>query len=173
LVQWLVDRRVQVQVWGLDWENFRKRRLSFNPKRWGSGDRLPKIPGHLIGGVLSDEDLVRTFNRIKVNLGFAACWIDQNSQERITQVRLRDFEVPMSGGFYLTEYQEELEEFFDIGSEIVCYRSKEDLLEKIRFYVKRPDLRNQIREAGRRRCLSDHTWERRFEVVFKAMGLKA
>jgi spore maturation protein CgeB len=171
LVQWLVDRHVQVRVWGLDWENFRKRRPSFNPKRWGGGDSLPKIPGHLIGGVLSDEDVVRTFSRIRVNLGFAACWMDETSQERITQVRLRDFEVPMSGGFYLTEYQEELDEFFDIDSEIVCYRRKEELLEKIRFYLRRPDLRNQIREAGRRRCLNDHTWEKRLAGAFRQMGL--
>jgi spore maturation protein CgeB len=172
LVQWLIDRHVQVQVWGLGWENYRKRRPSFNPKRWGSGDSLPKIPRHLIGGVLSDQDLVRTFSRTKVNLGFAACWTDETSQERITQVRLRDFEIPMSGGFYVTEYQDELADCFDIGSEIVCYRSKEELLKKIGFYLKRPDLRNQIREAGRRRCLSDHTWEKRFENAFKQMGLK-
>jgi spore maturation protein CgeB len=77
----------------------------------------------------------------------------------------------MSGGFYLTEYQDELGEFFDVDSEIVCYRSKEELLEKIRFYLKRRDLRNQIRQAGRRRCLNDHTWEKRFERVFREVGL--
>jgi spore maturation protein CgeB len=171
LIEWLVNHHVQVRVWGSGWQHFRKRRPSFNPKRWGCYERGPKIPGHLIGGVLSDEDLVRTFSRTRVNLGFAACWTDETSLERITQIRLRDFEVPMSGGFYLTEFQEELAECFDIGSEIECYRSKEELLEKIRFYLKRPDLRNQIRGAGRRRCLNDHTWEKRFATVFRAIGL--
>ncbi|MGA8481742.1 MAG: glycosyltransferase [Chthoniobacterales bacterium] len=170
LVQWLIEQRVDVQVWGAGWEFFRKRRPSLKPARWGN-ETTPKIPGRFIGGVLSDEDLVRTFSRTKVNLGFAACWTEERSKERITQVRLRDFEVPMSGGFYLTEYQEELGEFFDVDSEIACYRSKEELLEKIHFYLKRPHLRNQIRQAGRRRCLNDHTWEKRFERVFREIGL--
>ena len=77
----------------------------------------------------------------------------------------------MSGGFYLTEYQAELEEFFQIDSEIACYRDKEELLEKIRFYLNRPDLRERIRFAGRQRCLNDHTWEKRFKAVFGQMGL--
>ncbi|HMD43749.1 MAG TPA: glycosyltransferase, partial [Candidatus Acidoferrum sp.] len=82
------------------------------------------------------------------------------------------FEVPMSGGFYLTEHQDELEEFFEIDSEIACYRNKDELIEKIRFYLKRPDLRERIRNAGRRRCLSDHTWENRFKAAFKQMALR-
>jgi spore maturation protein CgeB len=170
LIQWLIQQRVDVQVWGAGWEYFRKRRPSFKPAR-RVNETAPKIPGRLIGGVLSDEDLVRTFSRTKINLGFAACWTEKRSTERITQVRLRDFEIPMSGGFYLTEYQDELGEFFDVDSEIVCYQSKEELLEKIRFYLKRPDLRNQIQQEGRRRCLNDHTWEKRFEKVFREIGL--
>lgn len=172
LIKWLVDHRVDARVWGPGWEYFRKRRPSFVRKGRSRDARLPKIPRRLIGGILSDEDLVRTFSRTKVNLGFGGCWTDENSAERITQIRLRDFEVPMSGGFYLTEYQDELEEFYKIDSEIVCYRTKEELLEKIRFYLKRPDLRELIRNAGRRRCLNDHTWAKRFEQVFRAIGLK-
>jgi len=107
----LIEQRVDVQVWGAGWEYFRKRRPSFRPAR-SVNQTAPKIPGRFIGGVLSDEDLVRTFSRTKINLGFAACWTEERSTERITQVRLRDFEVPMSGGFYLTEYQDELGEFF-------------------------------------------------------------
>jgi spore maturation protein CgeB len=171
LVEWLVQRGVAVNVWGAGWEYFRKRRRSFNPTRLGKSDTLPKIPQRLIRGILSDDCLVRTFSLTKINLGFAGCWTNEKSRTRITQIRLRDFEVPMSGGFYLTEYQAELEEFFEIDSEIACYRDKEELLEKSRFYLNRPDLRERIRSAGRQRCLNNHTWERRFKDVFTRMGL--
>jgi spore maturation protein CgeB len=170
LIEWLIGHRVDVRVWGQGWEYFRRRRPSLFDTRRGTDDRVPKIAPRLIGGILSDEKLVRTFSRTKINLGFAGCWTNENAGERITQIRLRDFEVPMSGGFYLTEYQDELEEFFKIDSEIACYRSKDELLEKIRFYLKRPDLRERIRNAGRRRCLSDHTWENRFKAAFKQMA---
>lgn len=174
LVQWLVKKGVDAHVWGSGWEYYRRRRPSLNPMRWARGgrDNSPKIPGRLIGGILPDEEVVRTFSRTKINLGFAGCWTDEKSAERITQIRLRDFEIPMSGGFYLAEYQEELSEFFDLESEIVCYRNREDLLGKIRFYLGRPDLRQKIRERGRSRCLREHTWAKRFEKAFREMGLK-
>jgi spore maturation protein CgeB len=171
LIQWLAEHHVDARVWGSGWEYFRKRRPSFNPARWGKSHVSARIPSRLIGGVLSDEEVVRTFNRTKINLGFAACWTDSRSNQRITQVRLRDFEVPMSGAFYLTEYQDELAEFFEVDSEIVCYRDKEELLDKLRFYLRNPDLRAKIRQAGRQRCLRDHTWEKRFENSFTQMGI--
>ena len=36
----------------------------------------------------------------------------------------------------MVEYVEELEEFFEIGKEIVCYTDPEDLAEKIKYYLK-------------------------------------
>lgn len=170
LIESLIKHGVAVSVWGPGWEHLRKRRPSLNPAHWGKIDTSPKISQRLIGGILSDEDMVRTFSRTKVNLGFAGCWADDKSSTRVTQIRLRDFEVPMSGGFYLTEFQDELEEFFKIDFEIVCYRGKEELVDKIRFYLSRPDLRERIRFAGRQRCLEDHTWEKRLKAVFRQMG---
>jgi spore maturation protein CgeB len=169
-IAWLADRGINVHVWGPGWENFCKRRPSLNPTRWRQNDDFLKIPSRLIGGILTDEEVVRTFSRTKVNLGFAACWA--TGTERITQIRLRDFEIPMSGGFYLTEYQDEIAVFFDIDREIVCYGNRDELRDKIKFYVRHPAIREKIRWAGRRRCLNDHTWTKRFEQVFHGIGLR-
>jgi spore maturation protein CgeB len=84
---------------------------------------------------------------------------------------LRDFEVPMSGGFYLVEYMEELEEFFDIGKEIVCYSDPQDLADKIRYYLEHEDQREEIRKAGYERAVRNHTWHKRFEMAFREMGM--
>jgi glycosyltransferase involved in cell wall biosynthesis len=129
------------------------------------------LPSSIRGGVLSDLELVQMFSRSKINLGFSSCGSTHETGERILQVRLRDFEVPMSGGFYMVEYMEELEEFFDIGKEIICYTDKEDLAEKIKYYLKHDDERERIREAGYERCLRDHTWHKRFQKAFREMGL--
>jgi len=171
LVQWIVDQGIDMHVWGSGWNVYRARRPSLNPVHWRKGEKIPKIAAHLIGGILSDTEVVRTFSRTKVNLGFSACWTDVQPGQRLTQIRLRDFEIPMSGAFYLTEYQDQLGEFFDLDSEIACYHNKQEMIEKIRFYLQRPELRAKIRQAGRRRCLHDHTWEKRFEKVFRAIGL--
>ena len=125
------------------------------------------LPNNVIGNVLSDEEMIKMYSRSKINLGFSSCGNTHTEKNRILQVRLRDFEVPISGGFYMVEYMDELEEFFEIGKEIVCYQNKEDLVEKIKYYLKNDLEREKISLAGRKRCLRDHTWHKRFEMVFE------
>ena len=107
------------------------------------------------------------YNRSKINLGFSTC-ANLQGQKKILQIRLRDFEVPMSGGFYLTEYMKELEEFYNIGTEIVCYRDPAELADKINYYLQHETAREAIRRAGYERCLREHTWQHRFSAAFKA-----
>jgi spore maturation protein CgeB len=111
------------------------------------------------------------YSRSKISLGFSACGETHRGPERILQIRLRDFEAPMSGAFYMTEYMEELEEFYDIGKEIVCYHGKEDLAAKIDYYLRNDAEREAIRSAGQQRCLRDHTWQNRFALAFQKIGL--
>ena len=77
----------------------------------------------------------------------------------------------MSGAFYMVEYIQELEDFFDLSREIVCYHDVDDLVDKIRFYLAHDSARERIRLAGRRRALRDHTWQRRLSDAFESMGL--
>ena len=128
------------------------------------------LPDEITGTVLSDLEMVQMYSRSKINLGFSSCDIGE-AEERIVQIRLRDFEVPMSGGFYLVEYMEELEEFFEIGKEVVCYTDPEDLVKKVNYYLEHDSERERIRRAGHQRCLRDHTWQNRFEMAFKQMGM--
>lgn len=129
------------------------------------------LPEHVLGGFLSDEEMIRMYSRSKINLGFSVCGSTHETEERILQVRLRDFEIPMSGGFYMVEYMEELEEFYEIGKEIVCYTGPEDLVQKIKYYLANDAERETIRRAGYERCKRDHSWQQRFEMAFQMMGL--
>jgi len=124
------------------------------------------LPSSIVGGILSDTELVKMYSRSKINLSFSTCGNTHVGTKRIMQIRLRDFEVPMSGGFFMTEYFDELEEFFDIGKEIVCYENKQDLVSKIAYYLKHDAQRERIRKAGHERCLRDHTWHKRFAMAF-------
>ena len=130
-----------------------------------------RLPPSIVGSTLSDEEMIRMYSRSKINLGFSSCGNTHETEARILQVRLRDFEVPMSGGFYMVEYMEELEEFFEIGKEIVCYTDKVDLADKIKYYLAHDEERERIRRAGYERCLRDHTWHKRFQMAFREMGL--
>src|SRR5207245_2108120 len=100
-------------------------------------------------------------SQARINLGFATVG-DNASAPRLTQVRLRDFEVPMSGGFYLAEHSDELADFFQPGVEIETWKTRDELLEKCRYYLAHDDARRAIADAGRERALREHTWEHRF-----------
>jgi len=120
-------------------------------------------------GPLPTEEMVRTYSRSRVNLGFGGV----AGHKDTFCLKGRDFEVPMSGGLYLTEAYEELERFYEVGTEIVTWSGVGDLVEKIRWLLSNPEEAEAIRQAGHRRALSGHTWEMRFETVFRLMGVLA
>jgi spore maturation protein CgeB len=88
----------------------------------------------------------------------------------IVNLKARDFECPGAGGCYLTTYNWELAHHYDIGREILCYRSFEDLVEMYFYYAQRPAECLEIAQAAHRRCQREHTWEHRFRTVFRELG---
>ena len=118
-------------------------------------------------GPLPTEEMVRTYSRSRINLGFGGV-----AGHRETYcLKGRDFEVPMSGGLYLTEHCDELERFFEIGKEIVTHRGIGDLIAKIRRLLANPGEAETIRAAGRARALREHTWEMRYSKVLGTLGV--
>jgi spore maturation protein CgeB len=112
------------------------------------------------------------YSRSRISLGFAAvAKIPRDGSPPIKQVRLRDFEAPMSGAFYMTEYCEELAEFFKPDEEIVYFKDADELAEKAKYYLANPIERERIRIKGMIRARLRHTWHARFEQVFTKMGL--
>lgn len=169
LIQHLVDCGLTVHVFGPGWkEASRQARKPWTP--W-QRRRRPATSGLITGPPLSDEDMVRLYSQTRVSLGFSSCGETHRDGERILQVRLRDFEAPASGAFYLVEYSDELAEFFEPDREMVFYRTARELADKARYYLDHDDERERIRRAGHRRAISEHTWQKRFARVFRETGL--
>ena len=178
----LVDAGLDAHAWGPGWTELaqplgardRVRRAASQTKRRMRGQpfRPPRMPQEACGGVLSDVDMVGMFSRSKISLGFSAVGNTAESAKPIRQVRLRDFEAPMSGAFYMLEYLEEIEDFFLPGMEIVCFEGHRDLVEKARYYLAHDEEREAIRQAGHARALRDHTWQKRLKGAFVEMGIE-
>lgn len=113
----------------------------------------------------NDPERVYRESQLNLGLGFAS------PSEKITSLKARDFECPGSGACYLTTYNWELALHFEIGKEILCYRSVEELIELISFYRRRPDECIKISVAAYNRCLREHTWEKRFRKLFAETGM--
>lgn len=177
----LTRNGISTRVWGPGWleqsRNYpRWRQIAGKVKRRLLGQREPSVIEHVetkyCGEALSDDDLVRMYSRSKISLGFSSvARIAEDPSAQIRQVRLRDFEATMSGAFYLVEQFDELEEFFTPGKEIATFRSREDLADQCRYYLKHETERERIRLAGMARAQREHTWHERFKMVFREMGL--
>lgn len=118
-------------------------------------------------GPLGTDDMVKVYSRSVISLGFSGT----HYSSKITCLKGRDFEVPLSGGLYLTQYNPELERCYKIGSELLCYRSEDDLIEQIRAGLRNRERLESIRAAGRARALAEHTWARRIEKLLTVVGL--
>jgi spore maturation protein CgeB len=111
--------------------------------------------------------MVRIYSKSTINLGFGGVAGHQNT----FCLKGRDFEIPMSGGLYLTEHSPELERVFKPGREILTSKTFDELVAKIRYFLTHPDEADTIRKAGALRARAEHTWEMRFEKIFGLMGL--
>ncbi len=104
---------------------------------------------------------------------FASSKINLNPSLRIIQtgIPLRAFDIMASGGFLLSNYQEELLEYYNNEEDMVIYEGIEDALEKVRFYLEHEELRCKITESGRRKTLKEHSMQECMDKILKAVGI--
>lgn len=126
-----------------------------------------KAFGEGFGGKIPQKDMVRLYNESKINLGFARIL-----DTEYFNVKGRDFEIPMSGGFYLTEHHEGLRNHYELGKEIVTYTDTNDCIQKIKYYLENEEERKEIAKAGWLRANRDHTIFLRFKKLFRQLGIE-
>lgn len=130
------------------------------------------VPSHIIHEFLPDDAIGPLFQLSKINLGFTRTSENHPHQRGSYQMRLRDFEVPYTGGFYLVEKAPGYETFYSEGREVVTWSTPEDLIDKISYYLSHEKEREAIAKAGQQRALAEHTWEHRFNMLFQELGIK-
>ncbi|MBI9051228.1 MAG: glycosyltransferase [Anaerolineaceae bacterium] len=121
---------------------------------------------------ISDDGLIRLYSRSQISLGFLEVYEGHDPGRKVHRhMHLREFEAPMCGALYCTGYSDELAEMFEPDKEVLTYRSKEEMLDKVRFYLANPKAADRIRQAGLKRALSEHTYQKRFQTLFTKMKL--
>lgn len=86
-------------------------------------------------------------------------------------VKVGVFEAAATGRLVFTEYLDEMRRYFVYGKEIVGYRDADDLIRKIRYYLDHPGAARRIARAARLRCSRQHTWQKRFQQLFRKIGV--
>jgi spore maturation protein CgeB len=95
------------------------------------------------------DEFIPLYHRTKIG-------INVHNRGDYTVGGYRMFELPANGVMQICDGGEFLETFFDVGTEVVGYRSADDLIDKIRYYLIHEEERLAIARAGYRRVMQDH-----------------
>ena len=126
----LARQGIPVKVWG-NW-----------PISWHRRHLYLRIMGRAIYA----DDYAHAINSFAINLAF----LRKSNRDLQTT---RSVEIPACGGFMLAERTPEHQHLFEEGHEADFFDSREEMLQKIQYYIANPELRRTIAAAGRRRCL--------------------
>ncbi len=122
---------------------------------------------------LADSKMIEMYSASRINLGFLEVFDGHDPvRRRLWHMHLRDFEVPLCGGLYCTDYSDEMAEMFEPDKEVITCRGLQERIEKLRYYLGHPGQAKAIRQAGYRRALRDHTYQKRFRNLFRKIGLR-
>lgn len=96
----------------------------------------------------------------KINLNISLKGIEQGTP-------LRVFEILGVGGFALSSYCPETAELFEEDKEIVMFKTPEELIEKVAYYLKHDTEREEIAAAGQEKVLKCYTHEKKLRELFQ------
>lgn len=96
---------------------------------------------------------------------------EKNSTQYAAQIKGRNFEVPCCGGFMLTGSAENLDDYYEAGTEVASFTDTQDLIAKVQYFLSHDSERSAIAQAGLQRTLSEHTYVHRFTEIFERMEL--
>lgn len=88
-----------------------------------------------------------------------------------TGLSLRILDILGAGGFLLSNTQDELNEFFQIGTELDTYDTLEELTDKLNFYLTHPDTAKQMATNGHVAVKERFTFEGQLTKIFTLAGL--
>jgi spore maturation protein CgeB len=122
---------------------------------------------------LSDVEVIKAYSQSRINLGFLEVNLNDNTSgsNLSHHLHLREFEVPMSRGLYITNFSEELAEFYELDKEVLVFYNEHDLTDKIKYYLKHEKEADSIREKGFQRAINNHTYQKRFKDLFIKVNL--
>ena len=78
--------------------------------------------------------------------------------------------MPACGAAQVCDWKTDLDQHFEIGREIMTYRTGEELEGILRELLKNDPVRNDLAQAGLRRVQADHTYRARMERMLELVG---
>ncbi len=109
-------------------------------------------------GQLTYDEMKLAIQKAPVTLGFANIGYTKNC----TTIKGRDFEVPLYGGLYLTQYSKGLARYYEPGKELLTYRNFSECIRQLNKIKSNKEKADTIRIAGYQKAMVYGSWESRF-----------
>ncbi len=118
--------------------------------------KIPGIKNH--GPVNYGPGMYKIFASSRINLNITLRSI-------LTGIPLRALDIMSCGGFLLSNYQEELCEYFVPGEDFDYYEDYEDLMGKIDYYLTHEDTLRAMARSAREKIRTEHTLSSRIDSM--------
>lgn len=116
-----------------------------------------------LSGLNYEQELPKVYYLSKININTTLHTIQSG-------VPLRVFDIMGCGGFMLTNYQPELEELFNIGTEIEVYHNLDELVDKVRYYLKHDRERIRIAMNGYQKVRDQYSYEKSVATMMQKVS---
>jgi spore maturation protein CgeB len=104
------------------------------------------------------EEFVPLYQRAKIG-------INVHNRGKYTIGNYRMFDLPANGVMQICDGEEYLRDYYEEGEEIVGYDSADDLVDKVRYYLERPEERERIARNGYRKVMARHRIKTRLDEL--------
>lgn len=108
------------------------------------------------------REMPKAFYLSKINLNITSRSIESGIPQRV-------WDILAVGGFCLTNYQPELEEYFEIGKDLEVWHDLPELEEKIRYYLTHEEQRIRIAINGYQKVRKSHSLQARLDEILQVI----
>lgn len=127
-------------------------------------------------GIIEFSKMIDLMNRSKIALNFASydhkAFLSRNINQRIKQSKGRPIEIALCGGFCLSELTCGINDMFTIGTEIDVFNNEEELLQKIKYYLNNPSIREEMARKAYERASKEYCSYTTFKVLMENLSVQ-
>ena len=119
---------------------------------------LPNLTNH--GSIEPYREMPLVFKQSRINLKISLRSIKSGIPQRA-------FDIMGSGGFLISNYQDDFFDYFNAGEDFEFYESEKDLLNKIDYYLSHEDERLASAANGHNKLAAGHTYRHRVQEMLR------
>ena len=135
-------------------------------KVFGESGWLNDLPAERLGTAKYYDTLCDVYRKAKITIDINRMVIRNGFTQRV-------FDVPASGGFVITSSKPVINEYFETSGpnqELAAFKSINDLMGLIDYFLRNDDERVAIAERGMQKVISKHTYNHRIAEMFRVIS---